>query len=229
MNYVLMDRIKVTFEHGKLLAYLYTETLEEAENLAKLSKQTCEISEVLEDVLIAAKLNYMIKWQSTEAIDLLGRLDACSFGNWLKPINPTYLVCNFKKSRSDAVAPTKAHVSDSGYDLVLLEKIKSVGDVDFYTTGISVDPPHGYYFDMLPRSSISKTGYMLANSTGVIDQSYRGDVIVPLRKVDPNAGDLILPAKLVQLIPRQWYNMLYIEQDDLDMSTRGDGGFGSTS
>ena len=52
---------------------------------------------------------------------------------------------------------------------------------------------------LVPRSSISKTGYMLANSVGVIDRTYTGNVLVPLIKVDKSMPDLILPARVVQL------------------------------
>lgn len=229
MKYKMIEKLKTSFEQGKLVAYLYTQTLEEAEDIARVSAQTCEISEVLDEELVNEELNFIVKWTSTEAIDLLGKIDNTYFSMYLKPMTYDNLICNFKKSREDAVAPSKAHISDSGFDLTLLELVKVVGDVEMYTTGISVDPPHGYYFDMVPRSSISKTGYMLANNVGIIDQSYRGDVLVALRKVDKNAGGLLLPVKLVQLIPRQWHTMHFIEKNELDVSIRGDGGFGSTS
>lgn len=126
----------------------------------------------------------------------------------------------------DAVPPSKVRASDSGYDLTLIRKIKTVGDVEFYDTGVSVTPPEGYYFDLVPRSSISKTSFMLANSVGVIDQGYTGNIIVPLRNL--GGTELELPNRLVQLIPRKIEHFIPICVQSLQNSSRGSGGFGST-
>lgn len=134
----------------------------------------------------------------------------------------------FKKLLPDAVAPSKAHVSDTGYDLVLINKIKEENGAIFYDTGISVTPPLGYYFEVVPRSSISKTGYMLANSVGIIDQGYTGSIKVALRKVHSDAPELELPARLVQLIPRAFIHLNVQEVEELDETARATGGFGST-
>lgn len=229
MKNVLMNRLRVSFENGKLVASTYVTGMEEAEHYAALSGQTCEISELCEDELIDEGLTYCVKWYSTDAIDLLGALDEGYYGAVLNAEVSHAPVCRFRKSRADAQVPKKAHASDSGYDVVLLECIKTVGDVKFYTTGIQVDPPHGYYFDLVARSSISKTGHMLANSVGIIDQNYRGDIVVPLRKVDGESPDIELPCKLAQLVPRRWHSVQMIETDELDASSRGAEGFGSTS
>lgn len=134
----------------------------------------------------------------------------------------------FVKHREDAVAPSKVNNLDSGYDIVLLEKIKTIGVVELYETGISVKPPVGFYFDMVPRSSIIKSGYILGNSVGVIDQTYTGTIKVPLIKIDPAAPDLVLPSKLVQLIPRPIQHFKVKEVSSLEETERGDGGFGHT-
>ena len=88
---------------------------------------------------------------------------------------------------------------------------------------------NGYYFELVPRSSISKTGYSLANNIGIIDQNYRGEIIVALRKNDEKADDLILPCKIAQLIPKQWFNMVFEEDVNITETVRDTGGFGSTS
>lgn len=136
---------------------------------------------------------------------------------------------HWTKTIKEAVAPSKARVSDSGYDLTLIKKVKETPyGVEFYDTGIKIQPPFGWYFDLVPRSSISKTGYMLANSVGVIDRSYVGSVLVPLRKIDKNAPDLELPNRLVQIVPRPIVHFQVVEVDSLDDTDRGEGGFGST-
>jgi len=138
---------------------------------------------------------------------------------------------SFKYVKNDplAQAPYKERASDSGYDLTLIKELKRVNNVVFYDTGISVQTPFGIYFDLCPRSSISKSGYLLANNIGILDNSYRGSIIVPLIKINPDALDLVLPIKLVQIIPRNIIHLQAIEVDTLDVSHRGEGGFGSTN
>lgn len=139
--------------------------------------------------------------------------------------------CKWAKTRKDAVSPSKERASDSGYDLVLLEKIKTVGKVEFYDTGIKVKPNFGYYFQIVPRSSISKTGYMLANSVGIIDRTYLGNIIVALIKIDETAPDLVLPLRMVQMIPTPivHFELEEVESFDVNETERGEGGFGSTN
>lgn len=132
------------------------------------------------------------------------------------------------KTREDAVAPTKARASDSGFDLVVLEKVKNFGDVELWDTGIKVCPEFGWYFEMVPRSSISKRGYILANLTGVIDRSYTGNILVALVKIDPKAKDIESGERLVQIIPRPIIHVDFQEVEELDDTDRGTGGYGST-
>jgi dUTP pyrophosphatase len=103
------------------------------------------------------------------------------------------------------IPPHRARPSDTGYDLYLIHIHKVVGNMTIYGTGISVHPPGGYYFDLVPKNDIINTGYILANSVGIIDQSYTSEIMVPLVKLDPTTPDIILPIKLVQLIPRRWH------------------------
>jgi deoxyuridine 5'-triphosphate nucleotidohydrolase len=134
----------------------------------------------------------------------------------------------WERSRKDAIPPSKSKFSDSGFDLTLLEKIRTQGTVEIYDTGIKVQPPHGFYFDLVPRSSIIKTGYILGNSIGVIDASYTGPVLVPLIKINRESPELPLPSKIVQLIPRPIYR-IEIHESSIEETERSDKGFGSTN
>jgi len=127
-----------------------------------------------------------------------------------------------------AIAPFKQRASDSGYDLTLVSKGDSRGIVQFFRTGLKIQPPYGWYFDLVPRSSILKTGYILANSVGVIDRGYVGEVLVPLIKVDPAVPELPLPSRIVQLIPRPIVHAEFREVQSLEATGRSGGGFGST-
>jgi len=134
----------------------------------------------------------------------------------------------FSTTRADAVPPFKARLSDSGFDLTLLEKTRSIGNIEMYSTGIKAYPAYGWYFMLVPRSSIIKSGYMLANNCGIIDRSYTGEILVPLVKVDENAPDLEMPCRLVQLIPQPIIDFEFQETDDDIDSARGTKGFGSS-
>ena len=70
---------------------------------------------------------------------------------------------------------------------------------------------------------------MLANNVGIIDQSYRGNLFVALRKINKDCVDLELPWKCCQLIVRkQVYANMELSSNDFNITNRGDGGFGST-
>lgn len=198
--------------HNKLKAIIVSEI--EDDCIVITGCNLCEVFDVLyKDATIYNPVNY--EYFKRLAYGLLAMLTTEPYFRF---------VCTLV----DAIPPRKNKVSDSGYDLVLVRKWKEVGNVTFYDTGIQLAPPIGWYFDLVGRSSISKTGYMLANNIGIIDQSYRGNVIVALVKIDPSAPELQLPARLVQIIPRKVWHMDAVECTSLEHTARGDGGFGSS-
>lgn len=135
----------------------------------------------------------------------------------------------FVRDDPNAMIPTKGTPLSVGYDLTAISVAKKIGSrTTLYDTGIKVQPPCGYYTEILPRSSLSKTGYMLSNSVGTIDPDYTGRLLIALTKVDDSLPDLELPFTRCQLILRkaEFYNMCDTEK--LEETVRGDGGFGST-
>jgi deoxyuridine 5'-triphosphate nucleotidohydrolase len=135
----------------------------------------------------------------------------------------------WQKEHHNAVAPSKKRDSDSGYDVTIVSIAAQWGRYTLFDTGIRVVPPDGFYFDLLPRSSFWDKGYVMTNSTGVIDKTYRGTLKVGLFKIDPDAPDLVLPSKLFQIVPRAFAHFETEEADVLAyQSERGEGGFGST-
>lgn len=158
-----------------------------------------------------------------------------------------------KKAR----VPALAKRGDAGYDLTFIGVEKIDGDVIFFKTGIAIQPPFGYYYEVVPRSSISKLPLEMANSVGVIDEEYRGEVLVAVRVTHPNMGQnisrtsypggvvtifnskpptiadvaqLILTKKpvLFQMILRKRLESEMVVVEDLTETDRGAGGFGST-
>lgn len=100
--------------------------------------------------------------------------------------------------------------------------------MSWYDTGVAVQPPPGMYFELVGRSSIAKTGYMLANNIGIIDAEYTGTIMVALAKIRPDAEEIALPCRLVQLIPRRVHHLEPLEVEELIATSRGQGGFGSS-
>lgn len=154
---------------------------------------------------------------------------ACSWLPTLKNSGTTFDTFKCVKTDSLAVLPSKTNGSDSGYDLTIIKVHSVKGDVIFYDTGLKVQPPNGWWLALVPRSSISKTGYMLANSIGIIDRTYIGPVLVALRKIDATMPDLQLPCKIAQLVPMPAVHFEIEELQALENTSRGTGGFGSTT
>ncbi len=135
----------------------------------------------------------------------------------------------FHLEASSAVLPTK-RITDVGYDLTAIDVYKQTTPMTtLYETYVALDIPLGYYVELVPRSSISKTGYMLANSVGVIDPNFSGTIKIPLVKIDPSMPDLELPARVAQLILKPYVvSEGYVSKKEKLLTDRGDGGFGST-
>ena len=82
---------------------------------------------------------------------------------------------------------------------------------------------------MPPRSSISKTGLMLLNSVGVIDRSYRGELMAFLWNTTDKVVSVKSGDRLVQIVAPDMGPILKVEVvAELDATERGEGGFGST-
>ena len=135
------------------------------------------------------------------------------------------------KKLPNAVLPSKAYESDIGWDLVAIKEHKTIHqDIIMYDTGIIAIPPKGYYLEILPRSSMSKTGWMFANSVGIIDPDYRGNLYIVLTRVVKDIPKITLPFCNCQLVLRKIEKSSLIEIPDLEVNSteRGEGGFGST-
>ena len=135
----------------------------------------------------------------------------------------------FTRDDPKATIPTRGTKLSVGYDLTAISVSKKISKkTTLYDTGIKVQPPEGYHTEILPRSSLIKTGYVLANSVGIIDADYTGRLLIALTKVDDSMPDLEVPFTRCQLVLRktEFFNMSETEQ--VAVTERGSGGFGST-
>lgn len=235
----LYSKLHVWYNDGELEGCLGVETESEADCIAEVLSKNCnvrsEIGEINEETVLLRGTNsdYCVSWRGPDLISIVhhmymaaGNMVLTRFGFVLNKLN------EFKvhKCKMNAVVPSKAHQSDTGLDLTVIDVVKRIDDKTvLYGTGITVVPPFGYYFDVVPRSSISKTGYTLANNVGIIDQAYRGEIMVALTKVNGDAKDIELPCRIAQLIPREYHHFVPRVVDAVSDTARGSGGFGSSS
>jgi dUTP pyrophosphatase len=140
----------------------------------------------------------------------------------------------FCKTKPNGVIPTRAGPEEVGYDLSLIEYEQPVGvNSHMFDTGISVQPPPGYFSMVVPRSSIVRRSVFLTNSVGIIDPTYTGSIKVVLSEMTSGAIDSLkyqLPIKLCQLLflPMLPASMESVEVLALTETNRNSGGFGST-
>jgi len=132
-----------------------------------------------------------------------------------------------------AKVPVRATSGSAGYDLFFDD---IVPNTDAYmthlvtiSTGIAVEIPMGYVGLLFPRSSIYKTNLRLANSVGVIDSDYRGDVRVIFdTRMFPGMFGYNVGDRVAQLVLTPVYNPELVVTEELDPTQRWLGGFGST-
>jgi deoxyuridine 5'-triphosphate nucleotidohydrolase len=173
-----------------------------------------------------------LEYRSTNVVDLFGKLIESYKRLELNQLLQERVLpeCRIILKDPDAVFPFKSRLSDVGYDLTVIRKHKDLtSNTALYDTGIAMDIPFKYYAEIAPRSSLSKSGYMLSNSIGIIDPGYKGNLYIALTKVSPEVPDITFPFRCGQLIfKRQVFINLVETKEDLESSTRGDGGYGST-
>jgi len=135
-----------------------------------------------------------------------------------------------KKLVPEAVIPTYAKEGDAGLDItaidILMENNPHYGYIE-YSTGLAIEIPEGYVGLLFPRSSISKTGMILANSVGVIDSEYRGEIKFRFKAI-PGTNLYDIGDRIGQLIIIPYPSIELEETDELSSTHRGDGGFGSS-
>jgi dUTP pyrophosphatase len=125
------------------------------------------------------------------------------------------------------------HAGDSGIDLYFPEDVIVPGNNTCYINlQISCEMTKNdtelssYY--LYPRSSISKTPLILANSVGIIDAGYRGDIIAAVRNLHSEDYKISKGDRLFQICAPDLSKINYSIVSSLSESDRGAGGFGST-
>lgn len=101
--------------------------------------------------------------------------------------------------------------------------------------GFALELPKGYHAEIYPRSSIGlNTKLRMANSVGIIDSDYRGEVCAILESISPGIIGGITPMKIengqriAQMIIKKDEEVEFVPVEELSETERGEGGFGST-
>ena len=129
----------------------------------------------------------------------------------------------------------KNHDSDSGFDVYLTNAQLLVPTKDraqMIKLGIHCamynDAGEAVPYWLIPRSSISKTPLRLANSVGLIDKDYRGELMAAVDNTSDQTFTAEQYSRLFQLVAFDGAPIDYEIVDELDETSRGTGGFGST-
>src|SRR5690625_3213159 len=107
------------------------------------------------------------------------------FEEYNKQFEP--LKIGFKRLNDDAILPTKAHPTDSGFDLYAsADVIIEPGETKIIPTGIAVELPQGYEATVRPRSGVTAMT-KLRVQLGTIDNGYTGEIGVIVDNIAENS------------------------------------------
>ncbi|MDQ6776859.1 MAG: dUTP diphosphatase [Actinomycetota bacterium] len=130
-----------------------------------------------------------------------------------------------------AQVPRRAHPGDAGLDLYALDGATlGPGERVSVGTGIAVEIPEGRAGLVLPRSGLAERhGIALVNAPGLIDSGYRGELRVLLLNTDrAEPCEILSGDRIAQLVLVAVEAPSVVVVDEVELSERGAGGFGSS-
>jgi dUTP pyrophosphatase len=131
----------------------------------------------------------------------------------------------------DLTMPRYQHDGDAGLDLPSrIDFVLEPGARAMIPTGIAVAIPQGYAGFVLPRSGLaSRHGIALVNSPGLVDAGYRGEMSIVMINTDKREPFHIKRGdRIAQLVIQKVVEARTVQVNELDTTSRGEGGFGST-
>lgn len=140
---------------------------------------------------------------------------------------------NIKFLNEYAKVPTRGSAYAAGYDLyAAIDRpiIIFPGDTVSVTTGLAIEIPEDYFGAIFARSGLAtKRGLRPANCVGVVDADYRGEVIVAIHNDSDKIQQIEPGERIAQMVFLPYRSVGNFEVvDELNDTTRGTGGFGST-
>lgn len=128
--------------------------------------------------------------------------------------------------------PKYATEHSAGMDIeadILEPLVIKAGEVLIVPTGLKVALPEGFEMQIRPRSGLAaKNSVTVLNSPGTIDADYRGEIKVIL--INHGKTDFVIEPKMriAQMVIAKYKRVVWQLVDDLESTSRGEGGFGST-
>lgn len=138
------------------------------------------------------------------------------------------MIVKFKLLVNEARKPKKAHPDDAGFDIFSAQAgtVEPKAWLDF-RTGISMQLPLGFYGKFASRSGLAFK-HDIHCFHGTIDNGYRGEMVIRLFNYGNEPFRVEIGDKIAQLVILPYLIADSIVVDELDMTERGNNGFGST-
>ncbi|MEL6788073.1 MAG: dUTP diphosphatase [Cyanobacteria bacterium J06607_15] len=135
-----------------------------------------------------------------------------------------------KLLHESAIMPSYAHPGDAGLDLFAIAHQEILpAETQLIKTGIAIALPQGYEAQIRPRSGLALNySVTVLNSPGTIDAGYRGEIGIIMINHGKTAFLVVPGMKVAQMIVTSFVQTKVIAVRDLDSTTRGNRGYGST-
>lgn len=138
-----------------------------------------------------------------------------------------------KRLHEDAILPKYASDGAIAFDLFAYKEIEWGFDGDSWTTiiptGWALEIPEEYGLFVYSRSGHGfKFNTHLANGTGLIDNDYRGELMIKLICHNPIHPNITMGTAIAQCVLKHTPRCIFMEVDTLSKTKRGENGFGST-
>lgn len=134
--------------------------------------------------------------------------------------------------RLDDELPIPAHArpGDGGVDLHARDDVVlGPGERSVVPTGVAVAIPDGYAGLVTPRSGLAaRHGISIVNGPGLVDAGYRGEIKIVLVNLSDEEFPIARGERIAQLVVVPVAAQEFVVVDELPVTTRGSGGFGST-
>ena len=133
---------------------------------------------------------------------------------------------------SDLPLPAYATQQSAGMDLMAAveeDVVIKKGERKLIPTGVAIALPEGYEAQIRPRSGLAfKHGITVLNTPGTIDADYRGEIGVILINLGEEEFVVTRGMRVAQMIIASYVHANFTVVEDLSVTKRGEGGFGST-
>ena len=138
-----------------------------------------------------------------------------------------------QRIHEDAILPSYAYPTDSGFDLCSVEEItiEPFGRA-LVSTGLRANIPQGFEIQIRPKSGLAiKEGITVLNTPGTVDQGYNGELKVIVFNTNNKTFTIKNKMKIAQAVLCPVASGRYVtivEVDNVEETERGENGFGST-